>query len=138
MKIDSADYRLFPTTFLQNTVVSLDHSSFVTDEHDNASVMAAMSRFFMDNFKLDIKVNDVRHLLTVSSDDADISYVFSPESTMLKVGRKDYTTFKASVMPNFFRLKDYVYSVLGVGTVEAMHIRKLNLFPVQIGEKPTE
>ena len=138
MKIQSADYRIFPTTFLQNTVVSIVHQSFLNRAGDSATVIEAMNRFFLDNFQINFGVKDTNNTFTLSNNEADMGYMFTPTSSMLKVGRSEYKSFKASLMPHFFTLKDYVYTVLGVKSAETLRVRKVNMFPVKVDNEPTE
>ena len=137
MKIQSVDYRIFPTTFLQNTVVSIDHQSFFDRTGDSVAVIETMKRFFWDNFQIDFGVFDTKNTFTLSNNEVDMGYLFSPTRSSLKVGRSEYKSFKASLMPHFFTLKDYVYTILNVKSAEAINVRKVNMFPVRGSNEPT-
>lgn len=139
MNIQPTDYRRYPTTFLQNTVVSLYHPAFGQSDAEEPAVVSDMNNFFSENFNLNFGLTGTNQTINLSSNEIDLSYMFTPDQSMLKVGRKDYTVFKASVMPYFYKLKDYVYSVLRMQSVECMRIRKVNMFPVRIDvEQPTD
>lgn len=61
-----------------------------------------------------------------------------PDSAFVRVGRKNYTSFDASVMPNIYRLRNFIYKVLRLEKIEWLQVRKVNMFPVQTDDPADE
>lgn len=132
MTIPHAEHIVYPTTFLQNAVVGMSYNDVSQSSIPNEILFNGMKRFFKDNFGLEFNIDSVERLFNLSSNDIDMSYTFTPNSSLVRVGRKDYTSFDASMMPNFYRLKNYVYKVLNNQSITQLWVRKVNMFPVTV------
>jgi hypothetical protein len=138
MAIEHKDHVIYPTTFLQNAVVFMKYVPRQYTHDEAKEVIAETNSFFLENFGLNFNVDSLGKTFHLSSDVEDISYVFMPESAFVRVGRKNYTSFDASVMPNIYRLRNYIYKVLRLGKIEWLRVRKVNMFPVQTNDPADE
>lgn len=138
MAIEHKDHIIYPTTFLQNAVVMMKYAPRQYTPDEEKEVIAETNSFFLENFGLDFKVNSLGRTFHLTSDVEDISYVFMPDSAFVRVGRKNYTSFDASVMPNIYRLRNFIYKVLRLEKIEWLQVRKVNMFPVQTDDPADE
>ena len=138
MAIEHKDHIIYPTTFLQNAVVTMKYTPRQYTPDEEKEVIAETNSFFLENFGLDFKVDSLGRTFHLSSDVEDISYVFMPDSAFVRVGRKNYTSFDASVMPNIYRLRNFIYKVLRLEKIELLQVRKVNMFPVQTNDPVDE
>ncbi len=132
MVIEHKDHIIYPTTFLQNVVVSMRYLPGHYSPEDEKEIIAESNSFFLENFGIDFQVDSLGRQFNLTNEEDDMGYVFTPNSAMVRVGRKHYTSFDASVMPNIYRLRNFVFKVLKQNMIDALQVRKLNMFPVQI------
>lgn len=132
MAVEHKDHFIYPTTFLQNVVVSMGYMPRQYSPDEKQVIIAETNSFFRENFGLDLQVDSLGRQFNLTNEEEDIGYIFSPNSAMVRVGRKHYTSFDASVMPNIYRLRHYIFKVLKLKSIDRLIVRKLNLFPVQV------
>lgn len=132
MAIEHKDHIIYPTTFLQNVVVSMRYTPKQYLPEEEREIVAESNSFFLENFGIDFHVDSLERQYNLTNEEDDMGYVFTPNSAMVRVGRKHYTSFDASVMPNIYRLRNYIFKVLRLGKIDSLIVRKLNMFPVQI------
>lgn len=132
MAIEHKDHIIYPTTFLQNTVVSMRYAPKHYSPEEEREIIAESNGFFLENFGIDFQVDSLQRQYNLTNEEEDLGYLFTPNSAMVRVGRKHYTSFDASVMPNIYRLRNYIFKVLKQDVIDSLHVRKLNMFPVQI------
>lgn len=132
MAIEHKDHIIYPTTFLQNVVVSMKYAPEDYTPEVVREIIAESNRFFLENFGIDFHVDSLKRQFNLTNEEEDMGYFFAPDSAMVRVGRKHYTSFDASVMPNIYRLRNYVFKVLRKSKISGLLVRKLNMFPVKI------
>lgn len=132
MAIEHKDHIIYPTTFLQNVVVSMRYTPKQYSPEEEKEIIAESNSFFLENFGIDFQVDSLNRQYNLTNEEEDMGYLFNPNSAMVRVGRKHYTSFDASVMPNIYRLRNYIFKVLKQEKIDSIHVRKLNMFPVQI------
>lgn len=132
MVIEHKDHIIYPTTFLQNAVVSMGYLPRQYSPEEEQDIIAESNNFFSENFGIDFNVDSLGRHFNLSNEEEDIGYIFTPYSAMVRVGRKHYTSFDASLMPNIYRLRYYVFKVLRLKSIDRLTVRKINMFPVQV------
>ena len=98
-----------------------------------------MTEFLRDTFVTDGNHNYPAEGLQVARGDQKIAFEFGPSVAVVRVSQGAYTTFAASILPEVYKLRRFVYDVLGLPRVRRIDVRKISVFPIMIeGEPPTE
>lgn len=131
------EHKKYYNTFLDNTAVSLIAPTW--DRHVPDEFFAKFPAFVERNYQIKASAQQFieSHELNVENEEEAVTYVFKPDKATLRVGRKTYDTFYTAVMPRLLPLKEFVFGVMGLCTIENLLVRKLNIFPIS-ADSPEE
>jgi uncharacterized protein (TIGR04255 family) len=132
------EHQLYNFTFLLNTFAVL-HFDERNEQNFNQEAKNRMKDFLIDNFNTSGQHNYPAEGVQLENNDKSIRYEFASNYTSLRIGRPQYTTFGKSMLPNAVPLRWFVSKVLLLEKVKQIDVRKISVFPMQIGGKePTK
>ena len=131
------EHREYRNTFLVNTFVVLNFEKR-SIENCGESIRRNLTDFLRDTYLTEGNHNYPSEGLQLSRSDNRVAFEYTPTLAVARVSQGAYTTFAASMIPEVYKLRRFVFGVLGIEKVQRVDVRKISIFPMQIeGEEPT-
>ena len=124
------EHRIYKNTFLQNTFVEIQYES-IKDRLSIKDVFSDLQHFALESFNINIEKEEAitENGVVISSQEMAIDFYITNKRLIIKIGRKNYKTFKESVIPYIKIAKTFIESVSKLDKIQSCEIRKINIWP---------
>ncbi len=133
------EHRIYKNTFLQNTLVEMQYES-IKSRLSAKEVFCDFQSFASKNLGIDdIKEDEglTEKGIIISSDEIDTKFYIYDNKLIIKIGRKNYSSFQESVIPYIKIAEDFLQSVAKLEVINSLEIRKINIWPYNILDQNT-
>ena len=123
----AAVYKQYKTTFLASVIVGLKYSK-VQDAESHKEQWDVYTRTM---FNIPPLGGIFQKQLMINSNDERLSYVFNDFQTMVRIAGNGYQNFADTVIPQSYKLKQFVSDVVGSNKATSLGIRKVDVFQIE-------
>ena len=135
-EIEHINYRIYPNTFIQNVVVVMGFDNDSDNPEFDTIPTNRLRTFLKDNFGFQLPNEEPKKQASLSSEELGLNFQFYTNKVSLRVNCMNYQSFEATVMPLIYKLRSYMFEVLGKDSVDYIKIRKVDMFPFQLMDNP--
>ena len=122
-----AVYKQYKTTFLASVIVGLEYPK-VQDTESHRDQWGIYTRTMFNIPQLD---GIFQKQLMINSNDGRLSYVFNDSRTMVRIAGNGYQNFADTVIPQSYKLRQFVSDVVGSDKATSLVIRKVDVFQIE-------
>lgn len=126
------EHKVYNYTFLLNTFTAL-HFAQRTEADCDEALMHRLEEFLQDSFQApNTRPPYPSQEIFLQRGDGQVDFLLTDRHAMVRVGRKVYRTFGASLLPEASKLRRFVFDVLQLNSVSRIEVRKISLFPMDV------
>lgn len=128
----SIEHRVYNYTFLLNTFTAL-YFDERTEANCGEDVKSRLVEFLSDSFQSSQKNPPYPDQnIYLQRSDHEVDFLLTNNKAMVRIGRKVYRTFGATLLPEASKIRRFVYDVLNIQLVKKVEVRKISLFPIEL------